>query len=281
MTEAESADAYCRVLASSHYENFSVASRIVRQPARMDLMRFYAFCRTTDDLGDESSTPQQALARLSRWREQTESFFSGEPPVHPVFVALRKTLERCPLEKQPFLDLIAANEQDQRICRYENWPQLKAYCMLSAAPVGRVVLRLFGIANARTQPLSDDVCIGLQLANHAQDVTRDARIGRQYLPEEHVRAYGIRGAVESLVVRARSLLASGEKLELFAPASLRLQLALYRLGGLAVCDEIAAMRYATEVRRPYVSKRAKVAVLLRAMKALALRRAGEGNAETA
>lgn len=281
MNEIESADAYCRLLASRHYENFAVASKIVPGRVRLDLMRFYGFCRTTDDLGDESGSPQEALLRLARWRDETEAFFAGAPPVHPVLIALRETVAHYALDKQPFLDLIAANEQDQRVHAYRTWPQLEAYCMLSAAPVGRVVLRFFNIASPVTEKLSDDVCIGLQLANHAQDVRRDAEIGRRYLLEEDAAARGTRGAVRALVIRARSLLASGKTLETMAPGPLRLQLALYRLGGQAVCDEIERLGYATEVTRPSVSKHAKVGILVRAAMEAVHRRAGVSHAETA
>jgi squalene synthase HpnC len=281
VSEIESADAYCRLLASRHYENFAVASRIVPGRIRRDLMRFYGFCRTTDDLGDESGSHEQALARLARWRDETQAFFSGEAPVHPVLIALRETVAHYSLDKQPFLDLIAANEQDQCAATYDTWQQLQAYCMLSAAPVGRVVLRFFGIASPVTEKLSDDVCIGLQLANHAQDVSRDEAIGRRYLLLEDIDARGTRGAVEALVTRARALLASGKTLETMAPGPLRLQLALYRLGGLAVCDEIERLGYATEVTRPSVSKRAKMGILVRAALEAAHPGAEVRNAETA
>jgi len=263
--EIDSADAYCRVLATRHYENFAVASRIVPASLRVHLMRFYAFCRTTDDLGDESGSPHAALERLASWRAQTEAFFSGAPPVHPVFIALRDTVERFGLDRSPFIDLIAANEQDQEIVTYRNWPQLHAYCMLSAAPVGRVVLRFFNASNARSEELSDDVCIGLQLANHAQDVSRDRAIGRSYLLQEDLERGGVPLAVRSLVDRARSLLASGEELERMVPGALRVQLALYRLGGLAICDAIRRLDYRTDVERPSVSKGKKMELVFRAL----------------
>ncbi len=190
MFEQDSADSYCRLLATRHYENFAVASRIVPAHIRVHLMRFYAFCRTTDDLGDESGSTHAALSRLASWREQTEAFFNGVPPVHPVLIALRPTVDLFGLEKAPFVDLIAANEQDQTVFAYRTWPQLRAYCMLSAAPVGRVVLRFFNLASERAEQLSDDVCIGLQLANHAQDVSRDKAIGRSYILEEDAQQGG-------------------------------------------------------------------------------------------
>jgi phytoene/squalene synthetase len=198
-----------------------------------------------------------------------------------VLIALRETVDHYGLDKQPFVDLIAANEQDQQVFSYRNWPQLHAYCMLSAAPVGRVVLRFFGIANAVTEKLSDDVCIGLQLANHAQDVSRDKRIGRSYLLEDDIEQRGLHGAVQGLVERARTLLASGQALETMAPGPLRMQLALYRLGGLAICDAIERLQYRTDVTRPSVSKRTKMGLVVRVAMEAAGRAAQVRNAETA
>jgi squalene synthase HpnC len=259
----DAADAYCRILTRRHYENFSVASRFVDPSRRRDLTRIYAFCRTTDDLGDESPDGT-ALERLERWRSEVEAFFGGIPAVHPVLVALAPTVERHAMPAQPFLDLIAANVQDQRVTHYRTWEELDGYCRLSAAPVGRMVLRVFDVDGARAERLSDDVCIGLQLANHAQDVSRDAAIGRRYLVDNDVEARGIAGAAQAMVERARTLLASGEELERSVPRPLRLQLALYRMGGLAICDAIQAIGYKTEGERPSVSASTKVSIVVRA-----------------
>lgn len=259
----EAADAYCRTLTRRHYENFSVASRFVDAETRRDLMRIYAYCRSTDDLGDESPSGT-ALPRLERWRSEVEALFEGMPPVHPVLVALQATIERHTIPAQPFLDLIEANVQDQLVTHYPDWDALIGYCRLSAAPVGRMVLCVFGVNDSRAQQLSDDVCIGLQLANHAQDVSRDAVIGRRYLVDNDVATRGIPGAAQAMVERARRLLASGEELEGYVPRALRLQLALYRMGGLAICDAIQAIGYKTEDERPSVSASTKASLVVRA-----------------
>jgi squalene synthase HpnC len=259
----EAADAYCRTLTRRHYENFSVASRFVNADLRRELARIYAFCRTTDDFGDESA-PGAALDRLARWRDETQALFAGKQPIHPVLIALAPTIERHGLPEQPFLDLIEANVVDQHAGRYENWEQLDAYCRLSAAPVGRMVLGVFDVRDETAERLSDDVCIGLQLANHAQDVRRDAAIGRKYLVESDIATAGEAGATASMVRRARTLLASGEELERRVPRALSLQLALYRMGGLAICDAIEAQGYRTVESRPSVSTRRKLSLMLRA-----------------
>jgi len=261
--EVTAADAYCWRLACRHYENFAVASRLVRRGLRRDLARVYAYCRTTDDLGDEHG--DAARAHLDRWREEVLEVFAGGRAVHPVLVALHETIAHYALPPQPFLDLIQANLQDQDVSRYATWPDLRAYCMLSAAPVGRVVLRLFHIASPSAEALSDDVCIGLQLANFAQDVKIDALKGRTYLLQADLETGGITGATRSLCARACTLLASGRELEAMTQWPLRPQLALYRLGGLAIVDAIGRAGYRTDLRRPHLSAWAKLLVLLRAI----------------
>lgn len=278
-SEVAAADDYCRTLATQHYENFAVAGRFLSPRVRLDLQRVYAYCRTTDDFGDESG--DRALERLMRWRHEVEEYFAGAAPVHPVLVALQETVVRCGLGAAPFVDLIEANEQDQRVTTYPSWSDLRAYCMLSAAPVGRIVLRVFGLTDPALEPLSDDVCIGLQLANHAQDVSRDARMGRTYLLQDEIAALGITGAVRALSERAKTLLASGETLERAAPPMLRLQLSLYRRGGLAICDAIARDGYRTDVRRPVVARSTKVALLARGVLDLVSGRNGGRRAQHA
>jgi squalene synthase HpnC len=259
---ATSADAYCRLLAARHYENFTVASRFVSPRVRRDLERVYAYCRTTDDLGDESLG--DARSRLERWRADVEALFAGLEPIHPVLAALRETVERCNIDAAPFLNLIRANLKDQDVGAYETWADLRAYCTWSAAPVGRMVLSVFSMQGPVAERLSDDVCIGLQLANFAQDVSIDTQKGRSYLLQSELRSLGVAGAVHAHCERARGLLNSGKELEAMTPAPLRFQLALYRLGGMAITDAIARAGYQTDRVRPQVSKTRKTALLLRA-----------------
>ncbi|MFI5244327.1 MAG: phytoene/squalene synthase family protein [Gemmatimonadales bacterium] len=278
MTQAtvslEAADAYCRRLVR-HYENFTVASRLSPRSLRRDLTRVYAFCRFTDDLGDQSGDRAVAMRRLRRWRDETRESFDHDERTHPVLVALADTVRRFRLEPQPFVDLIDANAQDQRVDQYEDWPALRGYCMLSAAPVGRIVLRLFDIRNPAAVALSDDVCIGLQLANFAQDVSVDKRLGRTYLLQSDIGEHGIDGATRSMCERARTLLASGVALEALAPPRLRFQLALYRLGGEAILDTIAATGYRTAAHRPAVDRAARARIIAAALSA-GMRRGATG-----
>ena len=272
MNELAAADAYCRRLAGRHYENFTVASRLLPAALRLDLARVYAYCRVTDDLGDESGGA--ARARLERWRGEVDDLFGGRAPVHPVLVALRETVDRLGLPSRPFLDLVAANLQDQEVTAYETWPELLAYCGLSAAPVGRIVLRLLGLRGAAAERRSDDVCVGLQLANFAQDVRDDTARGRRYLLGPEVAELGVAGAVRAHCDRARRLLASGVELERMASGRARLQLSLYRLGGEAIVGAIERAGFETDRARPTVSAAAKAALVVRAVRGLARGRGG-------
>lgn len=261
-SELSAADAYCRLLAGRHYENFSVASRLLPGSLRLDLARIYGYCRFTDDLGDESGG--QARARLDRWRGEVCELFSGGARVHPVLMALAETVRRHRLPARPFLDLISANLQDQEVTSYASWDELRDYCTRSAAPVGRMVLPVFGLRGADVERLSDDVCIGLQVANFAQDVTLDAARGRCYLVGTEVERLGVAGAVRAHCERARALLRAGEVLERLAPGRLRMQLALYRMGGLAIVDAIERVGCRTDRVRPRVRRLTRAALAARA-----------------
>ncbi|MGH7775724.1 MAG: squalene/phytoene synthase family protein [Candidatus Dormibacterales bacterium] len=276
-TELAAADAYCRIMAGRHYENFWVAAPFLAPGHRRHLARIYAYSRTTDDAGDESG--RRAPGRLAAWRAAVESMLAGAEPLHPVLIAIRRSVVELGIPGAALTDLIAANEQDQRVSSYESWEELREYCALSAAPVGRMVLRAFGAWSPDAERLSDDVCVGLQLANFAQDVAVDRAKGRTYLLQAEVRAHGVRGAVKLLSERASRLLASGEELETRVPGRLRIQLALYRLGGLAVLEAIRRADFDTERVRPVVSAVAKLRLVPAA--AARLRATGKAPGERA
>jgi squalene synthase HpnC len=182
----EQAIAWCRRLATRHYENFSVLSALVPRELRDDFAAVYAFCRWADDLGDEVGDRDRALELLAWWRRELQQCFAGGELRHPVFIALRPTIRRHELPIEPFDELIRAFEQDQTVTRYDTWEQALGYCRLSANPVGRLVLMVCG--EARTDEsfaLSDSICTALQLTNHWQDVRRDAlHRDRIYIPRE-------------------------------------------------------------------------------------------------
>ncbi|WGL53022.1 squalene synthase HpnC [Nocardioides sp. BP30] len=180
-------------------ENFPVALRLLPARHREHLHAVYGFAREVDELGDTYAGDRTAA--LVRLREETSSIWRGATPISPTLRRLAGTVHECGLSEQPFLDLIEANLRDQQVHRYATFEDLVGYCRLSADPVGRMVLELFGCSTPERVALSDRVCTGLQLVEHLQDVGEDRRAGRIYLPQRSLEQYGV---IEADLDRARA-----------------------------------------------------------------------------
>lgn len=273
MTEAR-ARQYCRRLAHSHYENFSVASLLLPRRLLPHFHAIYAYCRWADDLGDETGGGQRALDLLQWWRQELLSCYEGKPS-HPVMIALVPTIRRFGIPPTPFLDLLLAFEQDQVVKRYETYNQLVDYCQRSANPVGHLVLYLCESFDERRAALADFICTGLQLANFWQDVARDFDIGRVYLPAEDRRRFGYADAdlearrfspafadlMRFEVDRARELFNQGLPLVKLMPAEVQPDIELFVRGGLAILRKIEQCGYNVWKARPAVSRWHKAALL--------------------
>src|ERR1700719_1126927 len=182
--------AYCERLARSHYENFSVATWFLPKRLRQHFYNVYAYCRISDDLGDETGNRDASLQLLDEWETELNACYEGHPR-HPVFVALAETVREFDIPTQTFADLLTAFRQDQTVTRYETFADLLGYCRYSANPVGHLVLYLCGYRDSERQQLSDYTCTALQLANFWQDVSTDFEKGRIYLPLEDMRRFGV------------------------------------------------------------------------------------------
>lgn len=268
------ARAYCGRLARTHYENFSVASLLLPRKLLPHFHAIYAYCRWADDLGDEVNDEPQALNLLAWWRRELLDCYEGRAR-HPVMVSLRPTICRFAIPPTPFLDLLIAFEQDQRVKRYETFEQLLGYCRNSANPVGRLVLYLCEAHDAARGELSDQICTGLQLANFWQDVARDFAIGRVYLPAEDRQRFGypdddlqarrftpaFARLMRFEVERARAWLLRGQPLVELIPPAYRADIDLFIGGGLAILRKIEAIGYNVWAERPALDKWAKAALL--------------------
>ncbi|HET9334735.1 MAG TPA: squalene synthase HpnC [Gemmatimonadota bacterium] len=270
------AHAACARLARSHYENFPVRGPLLRSAERRDLAAVYAFCRTTDDLGDEAEGDRGVL--LAQWRLKLEEALVGRPDAgQPVLVALARTARERGLEADLFFRIVEANRRDQEVSWYSDREALLEYCRHSATPVGRMVLGVAGARGADLTAFSDATCIGLQLANFWQDLAGDHRRGRCYLPLEDCDRHGVDPEVElartsaspalrSLVAEevswAREHLARGWPLAERLPVRWRPLVRAFTRGGWAICDAIAALDHDTLTRRPSLSARARRRLLL-------------------
>jgi len=243
LPEAES------ILDQARAENFPVALRVLPRGVRQHLLAIYGFARLADDLGDEA--PGDSLAHLDWLEADLDRAYAGNPE-HPLLQRLAPTLAALDLPRQPFLDLIDANRQDQRIRRYASYAELEQYCQLSANPVGRLVLDVFGVATPERLGFSDAVCTGLQLVEHCQDVAEDLARDRIYLPAEDLARFGCREldlhassagtALRELLCfqmdRVRGLLEVGERLVGTLAGWPRLAVAGFTAGGYAAVDSI-------------------------------------------
>ena len=274
----DEARAWCQRLAESHYENFHVASWFLPKDLRPHFHAIYAYCRVSDDLGDELCDPEQSLALLDIWGRELDACYEGRAR-HPVFVALAETIKQCFIPKEPFADLLVAFRQDQTVTRYETMEDLLGYCRNSANPVGRLVLYACGESNEENVRLSDLTCSALQLANFWQDVRADIKRGRIYIPkkdmdffrvsEEYI-AEGIvtpefRGLMVCEIDYTRSLFEQGLPLIGKVHRDLAIDLDLFSRGGLEILRAIERCDYDVLSARPAISKAAKLALLLRAV----------------
>src|SRR5580700_2214723 len=273
----EEAREYCRRLARTHYENFSVATWFLPKSLRQDFLNVYAYCRISDDLGDEVGDPAAALALLDEWQTELDACYEGNPR-HPVFVALAETVKKFEIPKHEFSDLLIAFRQDQTVTRFETFDDVLAYCRYSANPVGHLVLYLCGYHDAERQQLSDYTCTALQLANFWQDVSVDYTKGRIYLPLEDLRRFGVaeddiarqqntaafRALMRFEVERAREWFERGLPLVSKVNKDLAVDLELFTRGGQEILNAIERQRYAVLGRRPVISKTRKIALVARA-----------------
>lgn len=275
---------YCAALTASHYENFSVVTWLTPPHLIPAFQAVYAFCRWSDDLGDEIGDRERSTALLSWWRGELRAMFDGEPR-HPVMIALREVVEEFAIPIDPFEALISAFEQDQVTTDYDSYEQLLDYCTRSANPVGHLILYLGRVHTPENVEFSDATCTALQLANFWQDASRDLDIGRIYLPREDRERFGY--SDEDLnarrftpdfarllafeVERTRALFRVGEPLANRLPGRLAVDIELFTRGGQAILDRIEAQGYDVFRTRPTVGKAAKLGLLARSVAGRAFR----------
>jgi squalene synthase HpnC len=277
--------AYCARLTASHYENFSVVTRLTPREHRPAFRSIYAFCRWSDDLGDEVGDPRRSLELLDWWRGELRALYEGRTR-HPVMIALGETVERYGIPIGPFEALISAFEQDQSVTEYLTYSQLLDYCTRSANPVGHLVLHVAGAYGPENARLADATCTALQLANFWQDVARDLAIGRIYLPREDRDRFGVAeadlralrftpefvGLMAFEIGRARALFAEGRALVPRIPRALAVDVDLFSRGGLAILDRIEAQGFDVLTTRPALTRWTKARLLGRAIAALTMAR---------
>ena len=273
----EEARQYCAHLARTHYENFSIASWFLPRRLRQHFFNLYAYCRISDDLGDEVGYAAASLELLDQWQRELDACYDGTPR-HPVFVALAETVRQFDIPRHEFSDLLIAFRQDQTVTRFETFDDVLAYCHYSANPVGHLVLYLCGYRDTERQRLSDYTCTALQLANFWQDVSVDYAKGRIYLPLEDLRRFRVdeteiaqnqntqafRAMMKFEVDRARDWFRQGLPLVGRVDRELAIDLDLFSRGGLEILNAIEQQDFAVLGNRPAISKSRKLALVAHA-----------------
>ncbi len=232
---------HCLDIAQSHYENFPTASRLLRADLRPAVAAIYAFARHADDLADEGDAPaSQRLKQLEAWATLLEYCREGRSVDHPIFIALGDTIRQHQIDADELDNLLTAFRMDVSIHGYASWNELLFYCKHSANPVGRLMLQLHQVRDARAYYLSDNICSALQLINFWQDLSIDLPRGRCYIPEEWLqesslcRAQLLQGHVDEkhfqtvfnrAIRETRAMLDEGSALLAMLPWRLRLQIA--------------------------------------------------------
>ncbi len=269
---------YCRHLAETHYENFHVATWFLPAALQPHFHSIYAYCRISDDLGDEVPDKSAALALLDLWGRELDACYEGRAR-HPVFVALAETIRACSIPKEPFADLLIAFRQDQIVTRYASMDEVLGYCRYSANPVGRLVLYACGEVSDENFRLSDATCSALQLANFWQDVRVDFAKDRVYIPQDDMRRFGVtdetiaggvatpefRALLHHEVDFARALFVQGLPLIGRVNRDLALDLDLFSRGGLEILRAIERRNYDVLSARPAISKLTKISLAARAL----------------
>ena len=275
-----------------HYENFPVASLLCPPSLRPAVAAIYHFARTADDIADEGDTsPTERLAQLALYRADLDRAMSGveaSPTWRPLFSALARMARQFALPAPLFSDLISAFEQDVRYTadghHYRDSAELLAYCKLSANPIGRLMLHLYGIDEKNALAQSDHICSALQLINFWQDISVDLPRQRHYLPSDRLKRHGVTRedflttavvdnamdqrrvqVVASLCKDARELMQRGAPLTKRIPGRAGWELRLVVQGGLRILDKIEAAGFRSWEHRPTVNKLDAPILLWRAL----------------
>jgi squalene synthase HpnC len=262
--------AHCQRLAREHYENFPVASYLLPPAMRPYVGAIYAFARMADDFADEPGMPDdERLRRLDDWRVRLDRAAEGDAGAgDPVFFALAHTMRERDLPVVLFQDLLSAFRQDVVVKRYASWEDVLDYCRRSANPVGRLVLRVAGTFSPALDAQSDALCTALQLTNFWQDLERDWRIGRVYVPQDALAAAGAREgdlaagritpewrqAMSTMAARTRSLFAAGRGVCDGVHGRLRWELRLTWLGASRILDRLERAGFDVFGNRPTLGR---------------------------
>ena len=194
-------------------KNFAYGIMVLPRAKRQAIAAIYAFARRVDDVADGDLPPEEKRARL----EELRAALDGDP-ADPVFVALRDARDRFGIPREPLAALVDGGLQDTEQSTYADFAELRGYCEKVAGAVGLACVPVYGSDDTeRAMALG----IALQLINIMRDVDEDRQLGRVYLPQDELAAFGVEELAPSSefrelmafqAARARAHLAEGMRL---------------------------------------------------------------------
>ncbi len=185
---------------------FYAAMRILPRPRREAIFDIYSFCRDVDDIADRNGPRTERLAELKRWRAEIEAMYRGAPSAR--LRSLATAAARYELDREDLLAVIEGMEMDVASdIRAPDLESLDLYCDRVASAVGRLCVKIFGMAAVEGRELAHHLGRALQLTNILRDLDDDAAVGRLYLPREALLEAGI-GTTDPLMALADNRLAA-------------------------------------------------------------------------
>lgn len=262
----------CRAVMRHHAHAFYFSSRLLPIEKQRAIWAIYAVCRTSDDLVDRApagSSVPDLLTAITRWEQRLRD----ADETTPVIRAFTDTRRRYDVPVQPLWDLLEGVRADLTRHRYATWADLERYCYCVASTIGLLVTPVLGYdGREETLAYAARLGIAMQLTNILRDVGEDAAMGRVYLPQDEMAAFGYddaqlaAGAVNDnfrrlmrfQIARARELYGTSTPAiaRLHRSSHLPIHAAATLYGG--ILGRIEAMDYQVFTARARLSKRDKV-----------------------
>jgi squalene synthase HpnC len=272
--------AYCEALTRAHHENFPVASVFLPSRLRPHVLALYAFVRAADDFADEPEYEGRRQAELDRWDDQLQRAWHGDAD-HPIFVALADTADKFELPITPLQDILNAFHMDLTTRRYPTWKSLEGYMRLSAAPIGRLLLYIFGVRDEIQHRFAEELAFALALTNFWQDIATDLGRDRIYLPQEDLRHFSVTEAdlvarrqtpelaalVRYVCARAHAQYERARPIVDLVPDQLGVEVAMFQFGGSRALAKIERHAHQVFGERVDLSSSDKAIVLAQALRA--------------
>ena len=238
----------------THPENFPVASFLCPPHLRPAIAAIYAFARAADDIADEGHlSTEERLKLLMAFRHELQATKEASGTQAAIFSPLHQVIEQFKLPVSLLDDLLKAFEQDVNAtaqgATYPNMLALLSYCQLSANPVGRLLLHLYGVKDTQALRRSDAICSALQLINFWQDLSEDIPRGRFYLPQDQAHKQTPL-LIEELCAHAHQLMLQGAPLVHQVPGRAGWELRLVVQGGLRILEKVRALGPQVLTKRP-------------------------------